>query len=182
MHSQHPRRGLLTGCPHPVLAAAVVILPVNAQWNCPATCAARGHTAITGSVNGQALCRKKLPTGQTYLGALRARAGALGQPQGGAQEQARGRLHGAGNAAAASHLPPAGTWSQAVGRCDYAISQGVFQRTAPGEAFDCVCYMASIRLEWASALGCMAGGGAAIREAAPPACRVIDPVAGVYRM
>lgn len=120
----------------------MAIVPVNAQRDCPTTCAARGHAAVTGDMPGRALCRKKLASGQAFLG----------------------------------------TWSQGSRGCEYVDAGQAYRSTAAGEAYDCVCAMAAAPLEWAPALGCMDGGGAAIRDAAPPACRVWNGATQEWRL
>lgn len=74
----------------------------------------------------------------------------------------------------------AGTWVQDNRRCEFADATLAFFRTAAGGPYDCLCEAAGAPLEWAPALSCMEGAGAAIREAAPPACRVRD--GAEYRM
>lgn len=59
------------------LWGSVVVLPVNSLWSCPATCAERGHSAIAVQ-SGRALCRKRLPSGQTLLGGRVCAAGTGG--------------------------------------------------------------------------------------------------------
>lgn len=74
-----------------------------------------------------------------------------------------------------------GTRSKDLQRCEYVDAGQVFRSTAPGEPFDCICKSKDQWwLEWHPSLSCMDGGGAAIRDAAPPACRVWDSPTGTF--
>lgn len=72
-----------------------------------------------------------------------------------------------------------GTWAQATGTCTFVDDKLNYWPTASGVPYDCICQLKSAPTEWAPALSCVDGGGAAIRGSdmvapLPPACRARD--------